>query len=394
MSRVWIMIAALLLVACGTETERADSPGSRPGADLPSGGHGSGDADPGHAAAEPPAAPLRQGETLVETAMPEPYTPSPPTGVGTDDYRCFLLDTALDRDVFLTGTRVLPGNPSVVHHVILFRVPPEKVAVAEKVDAGEEGPGWTCFGDTRTGDSLAMDDASWLGAWAPGSGEAVYGTGLGVPFPEGSRIIMQVHYNLLAGQEADVSATELRVAEMSAGLRPVTTMLLPAPVELPCRPGRDQSELCDRSAAVADAKRRFGLQPGAIADFLHFVCGTTPVPGPVSSCDRRIRESATIHGVAGHMHLLGKDIEIEVSPGTPRARTVLKIPAWDFDRQAAVPIMPVRLRRGDVVRVTCRHSQDFRDSSPSFDGQPERYVVWGEGSTDEMCLGILQVSRP
>ena len=28
------------------------------------------------------------------------------------------------------------------------------------------------------------------------------------------------------------------------------------------------------------------------------------------------------------------------------------------------------------------------------EGQEERYVVWGEGTTDEMCLGMLQVTRP
>ena len=29
--------------------------------------------------------------------MPAAYTPSAPTGVGTDDYRCFLLDPHLTR---------------------------------------------------------------------------------------------------------------------------------------------------------------------------------------------------------------------------------------------------------------------------------------------------------
>jgi hypothetical protein len=47
----------------------------------------------------------------------------------------------------------------------------------------------------------------------------------------------------------------------------------------------------------------------------------------------------------------------------------------------------------DKVRVTCHHEQWLRDKLPAFDGQPDRYVVWGEGSTDEMCLGILQVVR-
>ena len=40
--------------------------------------------------------------------------------------------------------------------------------------------------------------------------------------------------------------------------------------------------------------------------------------------------------------------------------------------------------------MTCHHDQSLRDRQPSFEKQrADRYVVWGEGSTDEMCLGIL-----
>lgn len=378
-------VLALALAGCGSDSEdRADHEAKSHPEDDHSEGY----------AKEPASAPLRAGESHQTITMSDPYTPAPPTGVGTDDYRCFMLDPDLDQDMFLTGTHVLPGNPEVVHHVILFRVPPEQVSTAEEVDASEEGPGWTCFGDTRLGSGPQMDDAPWLGAWAPGSGEAVYGEGLGVPLPKGSRIIMQVHYNLLAGQQEDISSTELRLAAASQDLKPVTTVLLPGPVELPCRQDHSESELCERATALTDVKARFGQGPGATADFLHFLCGTRPTAGPEQSCTRRIRAKQTIHGVAGHMHLLGKSITIEVNPDTPNARVVLDIPAWDFDNQTAKPIEPVQLRKGDTVKVTCRHSQEIRDNLPAFDGQPERYVVWGEGSTDEMCLGILQVSYP
>ena len=100
----------------------------------------------------------------------------------------------------------------------------------------------------------------------------------------------------------------------------------------------------------------------------------------------------TVLGVAGHMHLLGRSIRIVTNPGTPRARTVLDIPLWDFDNQGSKPITPVHLDPFDTVRVTCRHVQWLRDRLPAFAGQPDRYVVWGEGTTDEMCLGMLQVA--
>ncbi len=386
------LAAVLLLTACGGG---ADDPGTAaPEATAPTTSEPSHGSD-GHGDAKPTKAkPLRPGEQRLNLTMPEPYTPSAPTGVGTDDYRCFLLDPELERDAYLTGTHVQPGNAEVVHHVILFRVPPEQVASAEAIDAQEPGQGWTCFGGTGLDEIGDVDDAPWLGAWAPGGQESVFRAGYGVELDRGSRIVMQVHYNLLAGDAPDTSATQLRLAPPDAELTGVETMLLPGPVELPCRPEHADGELCDRTAALADVKARFGAGPGSTADALHFLCPGALDPGEVQSCTRTVREETTIMGAAGHMHLLGRSIRIEVNPDTPRARTVLDIPVWDFDNQGAKPVEPVTLEAGDRVEVTCRHVQWLRDELPSFEGQPDRYVLWGEGTTDEMCLGILQVTRP
>ncbi|MET0838173.1 MAG: hypothetical protein ABWY19_05285, partial [Marmoricola sp.] len=179
--------------------------------------------------------PLRPGESRITVKMPKAYTPSAPTGTGTDDYRCFLLDPKVATDQFITGFNILPGNPDVVHHVILFRVPAALVAEAEQKDAATPGQGWTCFGSSGLGSGagLEIDDAPWLGAWAPGGSEQVYGNGLGEELGRGSRVIMQVHYNLLAGKSPDRSATELRVAPATDDITPLQTRLLPAPVEMP-----------------------------------------------------------------------------------------------------------------------------------------------------------------
>jgi hypothetical protein len=335
--------------------------------------------------------PLRAGEHRITVRMPASYTPSAPTGVGTDDYRCFLLDPKVRTDSFITGFNVLPGNPNVVHHVILFRVPPDRVAEAERRDAEAPSQGWTCFGNSGLSNDASIDDAPWLGAWAPGGSEQLYGAGLGEEFVAGSRIVMQVHYNLLAGSQPDTSAAQLRLTE-DPTTKALETRLLPAPVELPCRPGKS-GKLCDRAAALADVKARFGDGPGSLADALHLLCGGAP-PGPVQSCTREVTQPETVRGIAGHMHLLGRSIKIEVNPGTGRAQTVLNIPMWDFDNQGSHPTRPIHLAPGDTIKVTCRHSQDLRDQLPAFEGQPDKYVVWGEGTTDEMCLGILLVTRP
>ena len=384
---------ATALAGCTSAAEREPASATATMSDTPT--HGSEHGHDAGATAKPAAVkPLRAGERMVRLAMPAAYTPAAPYGTGSDDYRCFVLDPEVAEDAFITGLDILPGTEDVVHHVILFRVPPSSVPEVEATDAADEGAGWTCFGGTGVGagdSSGDLDDAPWLGAWAPGGAEQVMAEDVGIPLPRGSRVIMQVHYNLLAGPRPDVTSAQLRLAPGTKRLAALETMLLPAPVELPCRPGRDQSELCVRTAAVADAQERFG-EAGQAADFLHLLCG--PVrSSAVQSCERTVQRPATVRASAGHMHLLGRSIKVEVNPGTPGARTVLDIPVWDFDNQVAKPVRPVRLERGDKVKVTCRHDQSIRDVLPAFAGQPERYVVWGEGTTDEMCLGLLLVTR-
>jgi hypothetical protein len=396
---VTLLAGALLLAGCGTSTPGPASSGAQPTptpAATPSPSPPAATSEVRAAATPVRHLPLRAGERRLDVRMPETYTPSAPTGVGTDDYRCFLLDPKVDSDQMITGFNVLPGNPDVVHHVILFRVPPEQVAEARAKDAATPGQGWTCFGDSGLGpgEGQQIDDAPWLGAWAPGGSEQVYAKGFGEPFPAGSRVVMQVHYNLLAGVEPDRSAAELRLMPASPRITPLVTQLLPAPVELPCRPEHADGPLCSRAKSVADVKARFGDGPGSTADLLHFLCGPID-PGPVQSCTRTINQPETIRGVAGHMHLLGRSIKIEVNPGKADARTILDLPIWDFDNQGSKPLTPpARLKAGDTVKVTCRHTQALRDELPAFKGIPDKYVVWGEGTTDEMCLGILLVTRP
>jgi hypothetical protein len=199
---------------------------------------------------------------------------------------------------------------------------------------------------------------------------------------------MQVHYNLLNGSSPDRSRAVLTTVPAATGPIPVQTMLVAAPVELACRKG-EAGPLCDRTAAVFDQVDRFGAAAALIPTGLLVLCGKDaahPVASDVSTCGRSFSGPVTIQGVGGHMHLLGRSIRVDLNPGTPRARLLLEIPGWSFHWQAVYQLaQPVEAGPGDVVRVTCRYDTSLRRGAP-------RYVLWGEGSTDEMCLGILQVT--
>jgi hypothetical protein len=227
--------------------------------------------------------------------------------------------------------------------------------------------------------------------WAPGANEVLLGDGLGYELPPGSQMVMQLHYNLLAAKPGgtDQSSIRLRVAEGDA-TTPLETFQLPGTVELPCT-AQESGPLCDRDAAIADVTKRFGEEVGGTAKELNEMCSKGKLtPGPTQHCDFPMRGEATIHAVAGHMHLLGRSIKVEVNPGTPGAATVLDIPEYNFDDQAIRPLpAPVKIRKGDVLRVTCTHDAGLRKQLPQLKQLPPRYVVWGDGTSDEMCLGLL-----
>ena len=342
----------------------------------------------------------RSGERELRLTAPVSYTPRGKNG-STDDYRCFVLDPGLTADAFVTSARVEPGVRSLVHHVILYRIDPENAAQTARLDAAEAGPGWTCFGgpgvSTTTQRGLAgLDDAGWIAAWAPGWGGDRLADGIGIPIRAGSRVVMQVHYNLLNGRKPDRSSAVLTTVPKSADLTPVATTLLPAPVELPCRKG-EKAALCDRTAALEDQVRKYGSNAGFIPAGLLFLCtknAAAPVASAVSTCDRRVTQPTTVQAVGGHMHLLGASIRVELNPGTPRARVLLDIPRWDFHWQAMYVLRsPIAAKAGDVLRVTCRYDTAKRLTARTATERKPRYILWGEGTTDEMCLGVLQVTR-
>ncbi len=340
------------------------------------------------AAADPPVSPLRSGERFVDLTAAKPYTPTPPNG-GTDEYRCMIIDPKLTREQYLTGVQFQPQNAAMSHHTITFVVPPREAAAARAKDAQTPEEGWTCFGD------LGLDSSTWADTWTPGAKETLLSPGLGYRMEPGGLLVLQIHYNLLGsgGKPAgtDQSGVRLRVTDGTAETVALDTATLAAPIELPCLPD-DSGPLCDRDTAIADVRKRFGDEAGAMNDKLGQLCGGAEA-GNTQSCDLPIPGPMTVYATRGHMHLLGRSITVELNPGTPKAHTLLDVPSFNFDDQALhVLDKPVDLKAGDTLRVSCTHDANLRRQLPQLKTLPPRYVVWGEGTSDEMCLGLLTVS--
>jgi hypothetical protein len=223
-------------------------------------------------------------------------------------------------------------------------------------------------------------------------GEQSFATGTGQQLTKGSQFILQMHYNLLDGNGSDNTSVKVRVAPAGTKLQALHTFLLPAPVELPCATN-ESGPLCDRAAAVFDVMRRFGPDEGKIIAGLQLLCGGNildPTPGPTQSCTRPVSQTLRLRAVAGHLHMLGTAIQIDLIHADGTSRRLLDIPSWNFDDQRATELAaPTTVTSTDKLKVTCTHDATLRQKVPSLSKLQPRYVVWGEGSSDEMCLGVV-----
>ncbi|HEX8705546.1 MAG TPA: hypothetical protein VF815_42320, partial [Myxococcaceae bacterium] len=156
------------------------------------------------------AAPVEDGLSRVDlqVAMPEAFTPTQ----SPDDYRCFILDWPETQVRYVSGFQANPGQASIVHHVIAFLAKPQEVAEYQAMDDAEPGPGYTCYGGPRGSNFGATQQASWLGTWVPGTKGRDYPAGTGIQVNPGSRIILQVHYNLSSSvSKADRTSVAMRL---------------------------------------------------------------------------------------------------------------------------------------------------------------------------------------
>ena len=225
-----------------------------------------------------------------------------------------------------------------------------------------------------------------------GAGQAPseFPEGSGLAIAPGEFLVLQIHYHYDGEAPPDHSRLRLRFAERGAPLDRIEVAEYVAPAEIPCVAG-ERAPLCDRDAAMADAVERFGFG-GVQADRINALCGATPADFAgftdgvaSSSCDLPVYEFGEIVGILGHEHELGASFRMTLNPDTPRERVLLDIPRWSFDWQLVYrPEEQIVLEPGDRLRVECSWDRSLGDSDA-----PPRYVLWADGTDDEMCFSTV-----
>ena len=105
---------------------------------------------------------------------------------GTMPYQNFMVDPKLKKDVWVRASQVRPGNPSVVHHLVVFVIPP------------------------GSRDEPKID---FLAGYAPGMPPRILPEGVARLVPAGSRLMFQVHYTPRGIPQTDRSEIGLVFAD-------------------------------------------------------------------------------------------------------------------------------------------------------------------------------------
>jgi hypothetical protein len=348
----------------------------------------------------------------------------------SDEYRCFLINPNLEKPQWLSGYNITPGNSSIVHHVVIYQVTGRFVKEARDLEARQDGRGgWPCYGGPGIGDDALRDVAyrtalaggsgsssvssgsielpdgllGYVGSWVPGVNSVQFPAGTGVQLLPGAQLAVQVHYNLAAGTGKDRTAMSFQFDSSGKALKPLGLMGLIAPVEIPC-PGAypaSPTDPCHRDAAYESVKKYQAqwltnlLQSGALASYCRQQLprvGETTNGTYITQCDFRVSKDVMAVSTQGHMHTRGQSVRIVVNPDSAKRFVALDIPRYDFHWQSSYYFeQPFKLSKGDVVRLTCTFDNTTA-TQPWVDGKQDKpkYVVWGESTQDEMCVGNLQ----
>ncbi len=301
----------------------------------------------------------------------------------TDEYRCFIFDPELTEDTYLTEYQFIPDQEEVVHHLVGYRVSAKYRERANELSGSDGQGGWSCFGGTGLGENRIVT------LWGPGTGAVRYPDGLGLPMNPGDFFVMQIHYHYDVEAPADKSSFRA-VWNSDETIKPVKIHTYFAPAEIPCA-AWEEGPLCERDNAFQYALAIYDGQ-GVQADSILSFCGYAPedyahmTNGTASStCDQYAAFNGTITSVLGHQHQIGTSFRMTLNPDTPDEVILLDIPKWNFEWQYGYfPVEEIQIQQDDVIRLDCTWDRSLRP--PNLEPS---YVLWADGSDDEMCFAII-----
>ena len=310
------------------------------------------------------------GQPDAVLSMQEDY-PIPATG--TIAYQYFQVPTNFTEDRWIQAFEVRPGNRKVVHHVIVYAVPPAPTAAAATGPASNRrGPqpifefadGMEIPAGQTGGPAAAPDQRKPLGpndrpapkmlgasvaGYVPGNPLRTYEPGTAVRIPAGSTLVFQMHYTSIGKETTDRTSLGLIFAKSAPRVALVNAALINGGLHIPAG---------DPNAHV--------------------------------EATMTINRDVTLWSMVPHTHVRGKRWTYEVIYPDGRKATILSVPKYDFDWQTDYIFkQPLKLPKGSKL-----HAEAWYDNSPANKSNPDptKDVWWGDQTFEEMMFTGLTLS--
>jgi peroxiredoxin len=247
---------------------------------------------------------------------------------GTLPYQFFVVDPGLKEDKWIQASEARPGNRSVVHHLVVFALPPGQGGRLKLQDLG----------------------TNFVAGGGPGTPPMIFGEGRAKLLPKGSRLVFEVHYTPNGTAQSDLSKVGFVFVD-------------------PKKVGKEV-----KSEAVLNM--RFQI-PAGDANFR-----------VVASY--KFDQDTILYSLMPHMHLRGKSFRFEaVHPNRP-TEILLDVPCYSFEWQNFYILAKPRLMpEGSELRCVARF--DNSEGNPS-NPNAKIPVTFGLQTWDEMMVGYFDMA--
>jgi len=261
---------------------------------------------------------------------------------GADQYRCFVLPTGLDHDVYVDGVEFRPGNRLIVHHALLFL---DASGRAKELAAASPDGSYPCFGGP------GFPASGMIGGWAPGVTPQTHDPALSEPVRKGTDVVVQIHYHPSGKPETDQSSLGLSYSG-------------------PPTKGRTSIMLFDHHLDMAPGDSRY-----------------------VAKASLTLPRDVQLAGLTPHAHYLCKEMKVTATLPDGSTQPLIWIKDWDFNWQNAYRYKtPLELPKG--TRIDMEYTYDNSENNPHNPSHPPVRIHWGEQTRDEMALVFLSVVLP
>jgi len=282
---------------------------------------------------------------------------------GVEPYRYYVVDPGFKEDKWVRMAECLPGNPAVVHHIIVDIFPgqlsgEDRRALrrarreARRAADNNNEPAEDRRPRRRRGGPGDEDGFGFFAAFAPGTPPMMLEGGYAKKIPAGSQIAFQMHYTPNGSPQKDRSAIGLIFM--------------------------DEKEVSHVLTSTSVGERNFVIPP---RDPNHKVVGR-----------RTLSRDTMLTSMFPHMHVRGKSFRYEAFYPDGSHEVLLDVPAYDFNWQNIYNLNQPKVLPKGTELVATAHFDNSEDNL--HNPNPTAEVTWGDQTWEEMMIGFYDFVFP